>query len=89
MQNGSYAQLSPETVIAKLPAARALLREARIDSTNRLRLADAALAASVHTDELLAVLEDRMRREARRRAQQPIAVTLKPAERYEEEFELV
>jgi hypothetical protein len=84
MRNGSYTQLSPETVIAKFPAARALLREARIDSTSRMRLADAALAASVHSDELMAVLEDRMRRAARRPASQPAH-----AERREEAFELV
>lgn len=89
MQNGSYAQLSPETVIEKLPAARALLREARIDTTSRMRLADAAMAASVHTDELLAVLEDRMRREARRAAKQPKTATPRPAERYQEAFELI
>ena len=88
MQNGSYAQLSPETVLHKLPGARALLREARIDSSSGMRLSDAALAASVNTDELLAMIEDRLRRQARR-ARQPQPVLLQPVERYEEEFELV
>ncbi len=89
MQNGSYAQLSPETVLQKLPGARALLREAHIDSTSRMRLSDAALATSVNTDELLAMIEDRLRRQARR-ARQPQPVLLRqPVERYEEEFELV
>lgn len=65
MRNGSYAQLTPEAVAEKLPEARALLREARIDTTARMRLSDAALAASVNVDELLANLEERARRAAR------------------------
>ncbi len=82
MRNGSYAHSTVETVAAKLPEARALLREARIDSTNRMRLADAALASSTNVDELLAVLEDRMRRQARRAARRPAHVEI-------EEYELV
>lgn len=65
MRNGSYTQLTPEAVADKLPEARALFREARIDTTSRMRLADACLAASVNADELLANLEDRARRAAR------------------------
>jgi iron-sulfur cluster repair protein YtfE (RIC family) len=82
MRNGSYAHSSVETVARKLPEARALLREARIDSTSRLRLAEAALATSTNVDELLAVLEDRMRRQARRAARRPAHVAI-------EEYELV
>ncbi len=66
MRNGSYAHSSVETVARKLPEARALFREARIDSTATMHLADAALATSTNVDELLAVLEDRLRRQARR-----------------------
>lgn len=65
MRNGSNSQLTPEAVAEKLPEARALLREARIDTTARMRLSDAALAASVNVDELLANLEERARRAAR------------------------
>lgn len=65
MRNGSYAQLTPEAVAEKLPEARTLLREARIDTTARMRLSDAALATSTNLDELLAVAEDRARRNAR------------------------
>jgi hypothetical protein len=71
MRNGSHAHSSVETLAQKLPEARALLREARIDSTSRLRLADAALATSTNVDELLAVLEDRLRRQARRATPAP------------------
>ena len=84
MRNGSYAHSTVETVARKLPEARALLREARIDSTSRMRLAEAALATSTNADELLAVLEDRIRRQARRAAQRPA-----PAHVEDEEFALV
>jgi hypothetical protein len=47
-----------------------VLRNYRIDATDRMRLSVAAEAASVTTDELLAVLEDRMRRAASRAAKQ-------------------
>jgi iron-sulfur cluster repair protein YtfE (RIC family) len=82
MRNGSYAHSAVETIARKLPEARALLREARIDSTASMRLADAALATSTNVDELLAVLEDRLRRQARR-------ATRRPAHVEAEEYELV
>lgn len=66
MRNGSYDQLTPATVAQKLPEAGALLREARIDTGARVRLMDAAMATSTNVDELLANLEDRTRRAARR-----------------------
>jgi hypothetical protein len=84
MRNGSHAHSSVETVARKLPEARALLREARIDSTASMRLADAALATSTNVDELLAVLEDRLRRQARRAARRAA-----PAYVESEEFALV
>lgn len=46
-----------------------VLRSYRIDATDRMLLSVAAEAASVSTDELRAVLEDRMRRAARRAMQ--------------------
>ena len=66
MRNGSYETLSVEQVVEKLPEARDYLREARIDRTSRMTLREAAAAVSVVTDELLAQIEARMRRQARR-----------------------
>jgi iron-sulfur cluster repair protein YtfE (RIC family) len=73
MRNGSYEMSTPTTVAGKLPEARAILREQRIDSTNRMSLREAALAVSVEPDELLAQIEARMRRVARRAAPAPVA----------------
>ncbi|NJN16205.1 MAG: hypothetical protein HC822_07985 [Oscillochloris sp.] len=61
MRNGSNELNTVDRVIQKLPVAREILREARIDSTNRLNLRQAALAASVEPDELLAKIERRAR----------------------------
>ena len=66
MRNGSYETLSVEQVLQKLPEARDYLREARIDRTNRMTLREAAASVSVVTDELLAQIEARIRRQARR-----------------------
>lgn len=74
MRNGSYELSTPTTVANKLPEARALLREQRIDSTNRMNLREAALAASVEPDELLAQIEARMRRAARKAVPTPTYV---------------
>lgn len=84
MRNGSYENSTVETVVQKLPEARAYLREARIDNTSRLLLRDAAAAASVVPDELLAQIEARIRREARRAAARPAEVEVD-----EEEFMLI
>lgn len=70
MRNGSYETLSVEQVLQKLPEARDYLREARIDRTNRMTLREAAASVSVTTDELLAQIEARIRRQARRMAEQ-------------------
>ncbi|NTU77888.1 MAG: hypothetical protein HGA45_00555 [Chloroflexales bacterium] len=90
MRNGSYENSTVETVAQKLPEARAYLREARIDTTSRLSLRDAAAAASVVPDELLAQVEARIRRQARRANEQAIAaaLALEIAED-EEEFMLI
>lgn len=71
MRNGSHEQSTVESVAQKLPEARAYLREARIDNTSRLFLRDAAAAASVEPDELLAQVEARIRRQARKAAPAP------------------
>jgi hypothetical protein len=87
MRNGSYAQLSPEAVAEKLPEARALLREAHIDTTSRMRLSDAALATGTNLDELLAVAEDRARRNARKAARRNAHARVEEVD--EHEFMLV
>ena len=66
MRNGSYELSTPATVASKLPEARAILHEQRIDKTDRMTLREAALAAGVQPDELLAQIEARTRRAARR-----------------------
>lgn len=66
MRNGSYEMSTPITVADKLPEARAILREQRIDMTDRMTLREAALAAGIQPDELLAQLEARTRRAGRR-----------------------
>jgi iron-sulfur cluster repair protein YtfE (RIC family) len=76
MHNGSYETSAVSHVARKLPAAREILREHRIDSS-RLTLREAALAASVEPDELLAQIEARARRMAR--------PTEEPREKYAEE----
>ncbi|RRR69377.1 MAG: hypothetical protein EI684_15830 [Candidatus Viridilinea halotolerans] len=66
MRNQSYETLTVETVIQKLPESRDYLREARIDNTGRMSLREAAQSVSAESDELLAQIEARMRRQARR-----------------------
>lgn len=62
LENKTVAQ-----VMAKDPSAmRDVFRSYRIDPTNRMSLAVAAAASSTTTDELLAVIETRMRRAAKR-----------------------
>lgn len=71
MRNGSHELNNVDAVASKLPEARALLREARIDSTTRMSLREAALAAGANPEELLAQIEARMRRQAARAARRP------------------
>jgi iron-sulfur cluster repair protein YtfE (RIC family) len=73
MRNGSNELNTVDQLARKLPEARAILREARIDSSNRMDLRTAALAAGTNPDELLAQIEARMQRQARRAAQTRIA----------------
>jgi iron-sulfur cluster repair protein YtfE (RIC family) len=77
MRNGNYETSDVDQVVRKLPGARELLREHRIDTSSRLRLRDACLAASVEPDEMLAQIEARIRRTAR-----PVE---EPREKYVEE----
>jgi hypothetical protein len=72
MRNGSYETTTVETVAQQLPEARAYLRRARIDSTSRMTLREAAIATSENPDELLAQIEARLRREAKRAAARPV-----------------
>ncbi|MFQ3663120.1 MAG: hypothetical protein SNJ69_12090 [Chloroflexaceae bacterium] len=66
MRNGNLENITVEQVVQKLPEARSFLREARIDRTSMLTLREAAAAVSMESDELLAQIEDRLRRSARR-----------------------
>jgi iron-sulfur cluster repair protein YtfE (RIC family) len=66
MRNNSLEQQSVARVAAQLPEARRVLRSYRIDSTNRMTLAQAAAAASVEPDALMAELEYRARWMGRR-----------------------
>ncbi len=66
MRNGNLENITVEQVVQKLPEARSFLREARIDRTSMLTLREAAAAVSMESDELLAQIEDRLRRAARR-----------------------
>ncbi len=70
MRNGSYEHSSVETVAQKFPEARVYVRKARLNTTYRLALHDAAVAAPVVPDALLAQteIETRRRREERRAA---------------------
>lgn len=84
MSSINYDQQSVEQISSRIPEVRAFLREARIDRTRLLTFREAAAAASVNGDELMAQLEDRMRRQARRAAR-PAEV----AHEAEQEFMLV
>ncbi|MBX0329540.1 hypothetical protein K2Z83_17860 [Oscillochloris sp. ZM17-4] len=81
MRNGSYETSDVNKVVRTLPGAREILREHGIDTTSRLRLREACMAASVEPDEMLAQIEARMRRTARPAEQ--------PREKYVEEREHV
>lgn len=83
MQNGSLEHNTVTNLLQQIPSAGSLLREHRLAPTSRLRLADACAAVSVNPDELLAQLDDQIRRQARRAAQPaPAPVTI-----FEEEFD--
>lgn len=70
MRNGSYETSNVDQVVRKLPGARELLAEHRINTGRHLSLREACLAASVAPDEMLAQIEARARRLARS-AEQP------------------
>lgn len=82
MRNGNNEQRTVDQVLARVPEAAHTLREYRIDPTSRMSLRTAAAAASVEVDELLAVMEARARRAARRAAAKPA-----PAHHTFDEFE--
>jgi PIN domain nuclease of toxin-antitoxin system len=70
-------------VSERIAESRRVLRDHRIDPSDRMTLAVAASAASVTTDELLAVVEERQRRAARRlakRMQHPEYAYMREAE---------
>ncbi len=82
MRNGSLETQSVAHVAAAVPGASTTLRSYGIDLTNRLSLWQATQAASTTSDEVLAVMEARMRRQARRAKAQAHA----HEEAYEEEL---
>lgn len=65
MRNGSHETSNVDQVVRKLPGARALFAEHRIDTGRHLSLREACLSTSVEPDEMLAQIEARMRRIAR------------------------
>jgi iron-sulfur cluster repair protein YtfE (RIC family) len=68
MRNGSIEQQSVDQVIARIPGASGVLRSYGIDPNSRMSLALAAAAVSATPDALLAELEERSMRLARRQA---------------------
>lgn len=63
MRNMDYAQQTVEQVMGHVPAAEQVLRTHGIDATTRLSLANAAAATSNNPDELLAVMEYKVRQQ--------------------------
>jgi len=77
MRNGSIEQQTVEQVIERIPGSSSVLRSYGIDPTNRMALAQVAAAVSVVPDALLAEIEDRARRQARRQvAAKPVLLDL-------------
>lgn len=70
MRNGSLETQSAARVAAAVPGASTTLRSYGIDPTSRLPLWQAASAAATTSDEVLAVIEARMRRQALRAKKQ-------------------
>ncbi len=67
MQNPNIEHWTVNEVAAHIDGAKDVLYNHNVSATNRLTLANAAAAASVTTDELLAKMNHRMRRAARTR----------------------
>lgn len=78
MRNGSIEQQSVAHTLSHVAGASDILWRSGIDPTSRVSLRQAALAASVAPDELMAVLEYRARKAAKRQ----------PTAQHEHEFEL-
>jgi hypothetical protein len=72
MRNGNLEQQTVDQVMTRVSGASDILRGYGIDPSARMPLALAAAAVSVPSDELLAVLEYRMRRMVQ--ARQPVVV---------------
>ncbi|MEM8534937.1 MAG: hypothetical protein AAGF95_29120 [Chloroflexota bacterium] len=66
MRNESVEQQKVDQVTQNIAGASATLRRYGIDSSNRMSLAQAAAATSTSSDELLAVMEYRLRRQAQK-----------------------
>lgn len=66
MRNMNYEQKTVEDVIEHVQSAESVLRTHAIDPTNRMSLANAAAATSNTPDELLAVMEYKLRHQAQK-----------------------
>lgn len=65
MRNGHIQQQKVDQVTTRIAGSASVLRAYGIDPSSRLTLSQAASATSTSVDELSAVLEYRMRRQAR------------------------
>jgi hypothetical protein len=70
MRNASIEQQPVDQATARIPGASAVLRSYGIDPTNRMSLATAAAMVSATPDALLAELEEKAMRLARRQVAQ-------------------
>ncbi|HET9221204.1 MAG TPA: hypothetical protein VFO07_01805 [Roseiflexaceae bacterium] len=88
MRNGSIEQQPVDQVTARIPGASGVLRSYGIDPTNRASLATAAAMVSVTPDALLAELEEKAMRLARRQVAQKQKLLAQPVAEEQELLEL-
>jgi hypothetical protein len=91
MRTHILEQYTVDTFLDKVPEAANAFRRHNIDPTTRMSFANAAAAVSAPTDEVLAVMEARLRRAARQapRIEQPDVQTIPVEIIAEAEGELV
>ncbi len=66
MRTPNIEQWTVDQVVEKIAGAENVLRPQGISVTNRLSLANAAAATTIETDELLAMMDYRLRRAAQK-----------------------
>ena len=74
MRNYGYEGKKVDQIAARVPGAGQVLRKYGIDPTNRLTMVQAAAATSTPVDEVVAVMEYKARRAARRAQAVPAEV---------------